>query len=317
MTAVASFMGRDRSTFIRNGFDVLLRACNNARLYAERFVDFELSRVSVEVPNVSIANGGSLDDAVLHSDHTTPVNVKKIKKSFVAFLGNVNTFPVSFYSRDKWLRRVQRNWERIRPVDPAIFLSVANKSVEWWSQEYFGVIQQFAVIQMGRQVYLVPADEKATGSDPFTLYFDVLQWLPDYGQEPVIGVASSTTAGKLVNTVGDFINQDVKIGMAVTNTTTGASATITAIESGTTLDLNANIFSAGQSYSILTADEDDFLLESCFDWLMYRAIWELNFYLKEDERVQISSALIGDAWNALRSYNENLIMQATDDVDLD
>src|SRR2546421_12229410 len=98
MTSVASFMGRERSTFIRNGFDVLLQACNNARLYAERMVDFELSRVSVEVPNVSLTDGGSLDNAVLHTDHSTPVNVKKIKKAFTTFVGNVNTFPIAFYS---------------------------------------------------------------------------------------------------------------------------------------------------------------------------------------------------------------------------
>src|SRR5204863_1721606 len=101
MTATASFMGRERSTFIKNGFDVLLQACNNARLYAERSVDFELSRISVEIPNVSLTDGASLDDAVLYSDHTTPVSVKKIKKAFIAFFGNTNTFPISFYSRDK------------------------------------------------------------------------------------------------------------------------------------------------------------------------------------------------------------------------
>jgi hypothetical protein len=169
---------------------------------------------------------------------------------------------------------------------------------------------------MGRQVYLVPADAQAFG-DTVTLYLDVLQWLPQYGQEVVLGVASSTTAGKLVNTVGDFVNQDVKIGKVVQNVTDGTSATIIAIESGTTLLLNADIFTSGESYSVLTADEEDFLLESCFDWLMYRAIWELNFYVKEDERVQLSQTLITDAWNAMRSWNENLISQSTDDVDLD
>ena len=309
MTSVASFMGRERSTFIRNGFDVLLQACNNARLYAERSIDFELSRVSVEIPNVSLSDGASLDDAVLHSDHSTPVSVKKIKKCFIAFAGNTNTFPIAFYSRDKWLRRVQRNWEKLRPID---WSSLARQSME----EQFGFFQQFAVIQTGRQVYLVPASKDAVG-ESFTLFLDVLQWLPSYGKEAVLGIASSTTAGKLVNSVGDFINQNVHIGMVVTNTTNGKAATITAIESGTTLALNADVFVSGDSYSILTADEDDFLLDSAFDWLMYRAIWELNWYLKEDERVQISQVLIADAWNALRSYNENLIVQATDDFDLD
>jgi len=279
-------------------------------------VDFELSRVMIDVPNVSLSTGGSLDDALLHDDGVTPINVKKIIKAFVTFAGETNTFPIAFYSRNSWLRRVQRNWERIRPIDPAIFFSPANKNIEWWTQEYFGIVQQFAAIQMARRVYLVPADEKAVGAQTITMYFDVYQWLPPYGQEPVIGVASSTVVGKLVNTVGDFVNQDVKIGMVVSNTTTGASATITAIENGTTLDLNANIFASGDGYSILTADEQDFLLESCFDWLLYRSVYELNWFLKEDERVNVSRDLMGDAWNAMRAWNENLISQGTDDTDL-
>jgi hypothetical protein len=307
MTAVASYIGRERSTFIRNGFDVLLQSCNNARLYAERMIDFELSRVSVAIPNVSLSDGGSLDDAVLFSDLSTPVSVKKIKKCFVAVLNSTTPFPVSFYSRDKWLRRVQRLWER---NNPGLYVTPSS------AQDYLNYAQEPAVIQMGRQVNLVPADARAFG-DTVTLYFDVLQWLPQYGQEAVLGVASSTTAGKLVNTVGDFVNQAVKIGMVVQNVTDGTSATIAAVESGTTLLLNADIFVSGESYSILTADESDFLLDVAFDWMLYRSIWELNFFVKEDERTQLSSVLIADAWNALRSYNENLISQSVDDVDLD
>jgi len=214
---------------------------------------------------------------------------------------------VNFYSRDKWLRRVQRLWER---NNPGLYVTPNN------AQDYLNCAQEPAVIQMGRQVYLVPADAKAFG-DTVTLYLDVLQWLPPYGKEAVLGVASSTSAGKLVNSVGDFINQAVKIGMVAQNTTDGTSATISAIESGTTLVLNADIFVSGESYSILTADEEDYLLESAFDWLLYRAVWELNFFVKEDERVQLSQTLIADAWNALRAWNENLISQSTDDTDLD
>lgn len=308
MTAVASFMGRERSTFIRNGFDVLLQSCNNARLYAERFIDFELSRVSARINNVSLLNGASLDDAVLASDNSTPVSVKKIRKCFIQFSGQSNPLPISFYSRDAWLRRVQKNWERLGPLEWPV---LRDKTIE----QMAGLLQQFAVIQMGRQVYLTPASKDAVG-ETFSLFFDVLQWLPAYGQEEVIGTTSSSVAGKLVNTVGDFITNQVKIGSVVRNTTDGTSATIAAVESGTTLLLNADIFTSGEGYSILTADEEDYLLESAFDWLLYRAVWELNFYVKEDERVQISRDLINDAWQALRAWNENLISMSTDDSDL-
>lgn len=288
---------------------MLLQACNNARLYAERMIDFELSRVSVRVNNVSLLDGASLDDAVLASDNSTPVSVKKIKKAFIQFTGNSNTLPISFYSRDKWLRRVQKNWERLGPLEWPV---LRDQTLE----QCLGLIQQFAVVQMGKQIYLTPASRDSVG-ETFTLFFDVLQWLPSYGQEEVIGTATSTVAGKLTSTVGDFVNQGVKIGYVVRNTTDGTSATIIAIESATTLLLNADIFTSGETYSILVVDEEDFLLESAFDWLLYRAVWELNFFVKDDERVQIARDLINEAWQAIRGWNENLISQSTDDSDMD
>jgi hypothetical protein len=49
---------------------------------------------------------------------------------------------------------------------------------------------------------------------------------------------------------------------------------------------------------------------------MYRAIWELNFFLKEDERVSLDRDLINESWEAVKSWNENLINLATDNSDL-
>jgi hypothetical protein len=63
--------------------------------------------------------------------------------------------------------------------------------------------------------------------------------------------------------------------------------------------------------------ESDFLLVNCFDWLMYRCIYELNFFLKEDERVILSDKLMNEAWLALVEWNNQLIASAVDDVDLD
>lgn len=316
LTAVASFMGRERSTFIKNGHDVLLQAANNARLYAERMIDFELSRKMVDVPNVSLSTGGDLDDAVLHDNPSTPVNVKKIIRPFVTFAGQTNTFPIAFYSRNSWLRRVQRNWERIRPIDPAIFFSPANKSIEWWTQEYFGIIQQFACMQSARKIYLVPADEKAVGAETITMYFDVYAWLPNYGETEFNGTATATTTNKLIDSAADFIDEGAHVGMVVRNTDNQTEAVVLAVEDTNTLLLNADIFATDENYRIMVANETDFLLESCFDWLLYRCVFELNFFVKEDERVGLSTQLMTDAWNAMRAWNENLISQSVDDSDL-
>jgi len=312
MNAVASFMQRRPDDFVRNGFDALLRACNNARLYAERQIDFELSRVSVTVPNVDLNNGGSLDNAVLYGT-STPVNVKKIKRPFIAFGSNSNSVPVGFYSRDSWLKRLKRLWEQVLPPQTA---AVTVQSLQqFWTREFVATLQPYVVIQMARQVYVAPADKQALGQT-FSLDFDVLKFLPNYGSTVLTGTASFAQDNKLINTSANFITSLVRIGMVVNNTTQGTSAIVTAVESTIQLGLSGDIFDAGENYSINIPSENDFLLDNCFDWLMYRAMWELNFFLKEDERVSLDRDLINESWEAVKSWNENLINLATDNSDL-
>lgn len=313
LTATAAFLGRDRSVFVKNGFDCLLQAANNARLYAERAIDFELSRVSVKVPNVSITDGGSLANAVLLSDGVTSVSVKKITKAFVKYPGSTDACPIAFYSRQKWLNRVQRKIEKLTPLDVTLYMPAP---VNWTNEAIIGAIRQFSVIQSGNQVFLVPSDPTTFQANTTDLYFDVLRWLPSYGSTVLTGLATSTSSGKLVCNTVNFITSGVRIGNEVRNGTDGTSALVTSVEGVNTLTLSGDIFTSGEGFTLNIASENDFLLDSCFDWLMYRSVYELNFFLKEDDRVQISTNLISDAWNAMRSWNENLISQSVDDADL-
>jgi hypothetical protein len=50
---------------------------------------------------------------------------------------------------------------------------------------------------------------------------------------------------------------------------------------------------------------------------MYRTIQELNFFLKEDERVQLSTKMVQEAWDALVIWNNELQASSVDDVNLD
>jgi hypothetical protein len=312
INSVASFMQRRPDNFIRNGTDSLLRACNNARLFAERQIDFELSRVSATVPAVDLNNGGSLDDAVLFGT-ITPVNVKKIKRPFIQFGNNSNAVPVGFYSRDSWLKRLKRLWESVLPANTS---SVTVQSLQqFWTRDFVATLQPYSVIQMGRTVYVAPADLQGLGQT-FPLHMDVLKMLPNYGSTGLTGNAFDAIDNKLHDTSASFITAGVRIGMVVSNTTQGTYAIVAAIEDQTTLVLNGNIFDAGEGYSINVTNENDFLLDNCFDWLMYRAIWELNFFLKEDERVSLDRDLINESWEAVKSWNENLINLATDNSDL-
>ena len=58
------------------------------------------------------------------------------------------------------------------------------------------------------------------------------------------GTNTSTTASKLVCASGAFITKNVAVGDIVYNTTDSTAATVTAVDSETTLSLNANIFAA-------------------------------------------------------------------------
>lgn len=238
--AIAGFMRRSETSFVTTGpgvtppFDALNKAINNARLYAERQIDFELSRVSVDVPNVSLTNGGSLNNAVIHGG-VEKVSVKKIIRPFLAFIDGSGTFPIGFMTRDKWLARVQRRYENAVPT---------NKARESRIQS-----TPLVLIQQGTIIYVTPQDSSVIGSDNFTVFLDVFRWLDDYE--------------------GDQLSHT------------------------------------------------DYLIQYCFDWLMYRSIWELNFYLKDDERVILSETLIKSAWDAIIKWNANLIELAVDDGDLD
>ncbi len=302
MMAVAGFLHRKPSDFVVGGWDNLLQAANNARKQAERLVDFELARVSATIASVSLTNGGDLSTAVLYGT-ATPVSVRKIKRAFLQFTDLTGTFPISIMSRDRWLDRQQRRYERALPTDHVDALRLTGAPL--------------TLVQQGEIVQVVPADSAALGGETFPLYLDVYKWLPEYGTTAITGSATSTTANKLVASAATFITSAVKIGAVVRNTTTGASALVTAVDSQTQLTLNADIFVSGNAFSILRANETDFLLTNCFDWLMYAAIQELNAFLKEDERVALAEKVTQRAWEGMVRWNGNYISAETENTALD
>lgn len=64
------------------------------------------------------------------------------------------------------------------------------------------------------------------------------------------GVTTSATANKLVDSAASFSVANVTVGCTVLNTSTGVTAIVTAIDSGTTLSLDKDIFVKTQSYVI-------------------------------------------------------------------
>lgn len=84
----------------------------------------------------------------------------------------------------------------------------------------------------------------------------------DNAEVPFINVAASgttdaTTANKLVDSTASFGGNVVEVGDIVYNTTGSTAATVTAIDSDTTLTLNADIMTSGQAYTIYKGDQNE------------------------------------------------------------
>jgi len=77
-------------------------------------------------------------------------------------------------------------------------------------------------------------------------FFDLL-----HGNEDIVtGVATATTGDKLVDSSESFTTQGVRIGDRITNVTDTTYATVTALDSATTLSVSADVFASGETYTI-------------------------------------------------------------------
>lgn len=63
-------------------------------------------------------------------------------------------------------------------------------------------------------------------------------------------------------------------------------------------------------------DDTNFLLEYAFDFLMYRAIVELNFFIKEEERFQVTQKMIDDSWQSVIAWDSHLVSPTETEIDL-
>lgn len=89
--------------------------------------------------------------------------------------------------------------------------------------------------QSGRFIEVIPSDT-----------IDI----PTPADEKVNSTTTGTTANKLVDSAGDFINKKIQIGDIIYNTTDNTAATVTAIDSATTLSVSADIMATGEAYRL-------------------------------------------------------------------
>lgn len=97
-------------------------------------------------------------------------------------------------------------------------------------------------LQVSRALSVVPSDDAN---------------IPVIGYGTVTGTTTATTADKLVDSGATFVTDKVKVGDVVYNTTDDTAATVTAVDSETTLSVNANIFASGEAYTVYLQERDN------------------------------------------------------------
>src|SRR6266436_403196 len=229
--AVAAFATRNESDFLISGQDCLLLAINLAKDAAQRAVDFEAAKVSTQLV-ISVLNGGDVSGMTIYGT-TTPVLPKSLKRAFLS-VGTL-PIPVELISRDVYVQRIKRRFSGLS--------SLASVTDVITSFAPF----PFVVIQVGTTVQIFPADTTQLGSGNVTLFFDILQWLPDFVQ--------------LI--------------------------------------------------------DGSFLFDFAFEYMIFRTLYYLNFLLKEDQRVAITSKMLDDTWTNVVQWNATYIASSTDDASLD
>lgn len=164
-------MNRSEASFVIGSVDILKRAINKSRLWAELRHNFELCRVQAKVATVNLTTGGSLTTAVLQSDGVTPVRIKTIERAFIQ-LGNGDTVPVEFVSRNYHIQRVRRRYEDITSTEA---VTPAAQTV---------LYQTFAVIQQGQTIYISPPNAVSFGgATSVPVFFDAVKLLSDYSAD--------------------------------------------------------------------------------------------------------------------------------------
>ena len=170
-TMVAAYMQRDATTFTVNAVDLLGKAVNQARKWAEMERSFELNRVQTQLA-ISLQNGTDISGMVLASDGTTPVTVKSIIKGFLALPDAATAvFPIDVITRDKHLERVERHYDRVNNLT----------DLPKGTPNFVGYM---AVVRLGNLLYLAPNDSTLyNNATSVTVKFDSYKFLADYSAD--------------------------------------------------------------------------------------------------------------------------------------
>lgn len=280
---VSAFMTRTETAFGSR----LLRAVNNAKMYLQRKADFGylLSTVQFDLD----ANGQTgLTQGKLYPV-SVPAVTRKVKKIVRPYLLAVGSTQLT-------------NLTLIKHSVQDVYRHIRQGAVE-------SVGGDLTLVQAGSVGYLYPPQ---TFSSTSAVVADCILREREYEEviSSISGNNSSVVANRLVASAADFTG--VEVDDFVYNAA-GTQARVTAVNSTTNLTLSADIFTTSpQAFRVDLLHKTDRLLEIAYDFLLYRSMFELNFFLKEDQRVQITAALLKDTLESVLTDEDS----ASDGEDL-
>lgn len=108
-------------------------------------------------------------------------------------------------------------------------------------------IGQVNLAQNGTQIILVDGTAGYIYDDTYSTFQEIKQY--------ATGTNNAVVVNKLTDVTADFVTAGVIAGTVVYNVTTGASATVTAVDGATTLSLTSHIFTnTGETYEVGSND---------------------------------------------------------------
>jgi hypothetical protein len=346
--AIAGFLNRQPNTFIVNSRNNLLTAINNAKDFVQRAIDFEYARVSVLVPNVSLIRGGNLDNAVLFEEEFGSPMPGTYPEPFygptagglpvqIACPSPANPPPCqppSAYGP----RTPPQYWGGpFAPMEPH-FPGGGGGRPLGPSQQFPRQFSPFGSGWSGGSSWddtppswrmFAPEIPPPPHVDLKKVLIGYLPFVDNTGVAPMKIYSKQEWADRRRRMSDEFTSLRIS----------EAKSMLAATGFGIIMD-GKKFFVDPQSPQVFgwqnqlnvffdgirwLEDFDDveqcqshqqFLLDYAFDILLYRAVTELNFFLKEDERVNISSKQWDVSWNNVMQWNATIFGNTTD-VSLD
>lgn len=169
-TRVCAYMNRQAGTFVVNGQDCVLASINNAKDFIQRAIDFELAKVGVTILNVGLQTGGSwaYPNAVLFSDGTTLVDLKKCLRGYLPFIDGSGQCPIDIISKQEWASRRKR-------------LSLEFTTLHLNEAKALLSATGFAIVMDGFNFFVDPQSPQIwSNQTSINVYFDGIQWIQDF-----------------------------------------------------------------------------------------------------------------------------------------